>query len=92
MAPGNQRSEPRYHPVFSPQFRRDLKALNAETHRRVLQAVEQLATNPARGKKLGGAAIGQWRLRVGDYRIRYDFEGSDVLLYRVRDRKDIYRD
>ena len=92
MAPGNQRSEPRYHPVFSPQFRRDLKALDAETHRRVLQAVEQLAANPARGKKLSGVAVGQWRVRVGDYRIRYDIEGSTVLLYRVRDRKDIYRD
>ena len=92
MAAGNRRSEPLYHLVFSPQFRRDLKALDVETHRHVLRAVEQLAANPARGKKLGGVAIGQWRVRVGDYRIRYDIEGADVLLYRVRDRKDIYRD
>jgi mRNA-degrading endonuclease RelE of RelBE toxin-antitoxin system len=58
----------------------------------VLRAVEQLAANPARGKKLGGVAIGQWRVRVADYRIRYDIKGSEVLLYRVRDRKDIYRE
>ena len=92
MATGNQRPEPRYHPEFSPQFRRDLKTLDVEAHRRVLQAVEQLAENPARGKKLSDVAVGQWRVRVGDYRIRYDIEGSTVLLYRVRDRKDIYRD
>jgi mRNA-degrading endonuclease RelE of RelBE toxin-antitoxin system len=36
--------------------------------------------------------IGQWRIRVGDYRIRYDIEGNRVLLYRVRHRKDIYRE
>jgi mRNA-degrading endonuclease RelE of RelBE toxin-antitoxin system len=29
---------------------------------------------------------------VGDYRIRYDIEGDQVLLYRVRHRKDIYRE
>jgi mRNA-degrading endonuclease RelE of RelBE toxin-antitoxin system len=28
---------------------------------------------------------------VGDYRIRYDIEGDQVLLYRIRHRKDIYR-
>ena len=33
-----------------------------------------------------------WRIRVGDYRIRYDIEGDRVLLYRVRHRRDIYRD
>jgi mRNA-degrading endonuclease RelE of RelBE toxin-antitoxin system len=29
---------------------------------------------------------------VGDYRIRYDIEEDQVLLYRVRHRKDIYRE
>jgi len=61
-------------------------------NRRVLHALEQLEANPARGKKLAGVVIGQWRVRVGDYRIRYDIKGSEVLLYRVRDRKDIYRE
>jgi mRNA-degrading endonuclease RelE of RelBE toxin-antitoxin system len=37
-------------------------------------------------------SIGQWRTRVGDYRIRYDIEGEEVSLYRVRHRRDIYRD
>jgi mRNA-degrading endonuclease RelE of RelBE toxin-antitoxin system len=32
------------------------------------------------------------RLEVRPYRVRYDVVGSEVVLYRVRDRKDIYRD
>lgn len=88
----NNRSVPQYRLVISQQFRRDLMKLDAETHHRVLQALEQLEANPSRGQKLGGVAIGQWRVRVGDHRIRYDIKGSEVLLYRVRDRKDIYRD
>ena len=67
MAPSNHRSEPRYRLAFSPQFRRDLKALDVETHRRVLRAVEQLAEHPARGKKFAGVAVGQWCVRVDDY-------------------------
>ena len=33
---------------------------------------------------------GQWRIRRGDYRLRYDIIGNDVLLYSFRDRKDAY--
>jgi len=37
-------------------------------------------------------AIQSRRIRVGDYRIRYDLEGEEILLYRVRHRRDIYPD
>jgi mRNA-degrading endonuclease RelE of RelBE toxin-antitoxin system len=47
---------------------------------------------PPRIKRLKGKGVGHWRLEVWPYRIRYDVEGSDVVLYRVRPRKEIYRD
>ncbi len=34
--------------------------------------------------------VGQWRLRVGPYRVRYDVIRRDVVLYRVRHRREIY--
>ena len=37
-------------------------------------------------------AIQSRRIRVGDYRIRYDLEGEEILLYRVRHRRDMYPD
>ena len=83
---------PRYELVISNRFRRDLRRLDAEIHRRILSALEGLLQNPYRGSRLTNVRIGQWRLRVGDYRIRYDVEGTRVLLYRVRHRRDIYRD
>ncbi len=43
-------------------------------------------------KKLKGKGVGQWRLQVGAYQIRYDVVHRDVVLYRVRHRKEIYRD
>lgn len=34
--------------------------------------------------------MGQWRIRQGDYRLRYDIFHQDVVLYSFRDRKDVY--
>ena len=83
---------PRYQLVISDRFRRDLRRLPVLAHRRVLEALAVLEQNPYEGTHLTHVALGAWRIRVGDYRIRYDIEGNQVLLYRVRHRRDIYRD
>jgi len=81
---------------LTPSFLRDLEALSKPIQRKVLDALKRLETEPFGPaplvKKLKGKGIGQWRLRVGDYRVRYDLVRRDVVLYRVRHRKDIYRD
>lgn len=43
-------------------------------------------------KKLLGVAQGkgQWRIRSGNYRMRYDIFGNEIVLYSIRDRKDAY--
>ena len=44
-------------------------------------------------KKLAGvnAGEGQWRIRFGDYRVRYDIASGEVVLHSFRDRKEAYR-
>lgn len=42
-------------------------------------------------KKLVNLKPGEWRIRVGDYRIRYDIKAKEVVLHMVRHRKDIYK-
>jgi len=34
---------------------------------------------------------GQWRIRLGDYRFRYDVFGKKVVLHSVKNRKDAYK-
>jgi mRNA-degrading endonuclease RelE of RelBE toxin-antitoxin system len=62
----------------------------------VLEALKRLEVNPFGPpptiKKLSGKKIGKWRLEVWPYRVRYDVEGQKVILFRVRHRKEIYRD
>ena len=80
---------------LTPSFRRDLEALPNAAQDKVLDAIKRLETNPLgpppKIKKLKGKAVGQWRLEVWPYRVRYDVIGHDVALYRVRHRKEIYR-
>jgi mRNA interferase RelE/StbE len=81
---------------LTPSFQRDLEALPRAAQERILEAIRRLETNPFGPpptiKKLKGKGAGQWRLEVWPFRVRYDIRGEDVVLYRVRHRKDIYRD
>lgn len=86
----------RYTLQLTPRFQRDIDHLPASAQNKVLQDIRLLEQNPLgphpKVKKLKGQGIGQWRLEVWPYRVRYDVVGRDVVLYRVRHRKDIYRD
>ena len=33
----------------------------------------------------------EYRLRVGNYRVLFEIEDNNVVIYRIRHRKDIYR-
>jgi len=73
-------------------FLKDLeKRVDLQYTRQIEKVIDKLAKNPYQGIKLSSIKIGQWRIRIGDYRIRYDIEGNKVILLRVRHRKDIYR-
>lgn len=80
---------------LSDSFQRDLERLPALVQKKVIQEIRRLETNPfgppPKIKKLKGKDIGRWRLEVWPYRVRYDIIGQIVVLYRVRHRKEIYR-
>lgn len=86
----------RFTVLLTPSFRRDLERLPTSAQKEVLDAIKRLETNPfgppPKIKKLKGKGIGQWRLEVWPYRVRYDVLGNEVALYRVRHRREIYRE
>lgn len=79
---------------LTPSFLRDLEKLPVLAQQKVLDAIRRLEGTPfgppPRIKKLKGQGVGQWRLEVWPYRVRYDVVGRDIVLYRVRHRKEIY--
>jgi mRNA interferase RelE/StbE len=69
-----------------------MEGLDRGTARRVKAAVERFAeTGVGNVKKLQGIDPPEYRLRVGDWRVRFELESETVRVLRVRDRKDAYR-
>jgi mRNA interferase RelE/StbE len=74
---------------------RDLRRLDRRTRERIRQAVYRLATDGYGDvKKLQGRP-GEWRLRVGDWRVLFTFEEDrdpvTLLVLRVLPRGRAYR-
>jgi mRNA interferase RelE/StbE len=70
----------------------DLAALDKGIARRVKQAVERFAeTGAGNVKKLQGIDPPEYRLRVGDYRVRFQLSDKTPCVLRVRHRSEIYR-
>jgi len=87
---------------YSTAFRRDAKKLRKKD-KKITEIIETaskiLQNDPFNGEQLKNIkklvdvekGDGQWRIRFGDYRIRYDIIGKDVALHSRKNRKDIYR-
>jgi len=74
---------------------KDLRRIAGEHIPRILEAIRELAKDPLteRSKKLVGSDL-TYRIRVGDYRVIYQFhrERNVIEIARIRHRKDVYRD
>ena len=73
----------------------DLAALEPQTRRRVVDAIERMAADGRRdGLRKLQSRNDEWRMRVGDWRVRLTLNYSDNILtvLRVRHRRDVYRE
>ena len=77
--------------AFKPRARKDLKELGSENLRRVLERIEALADNLAGDVKKLTDYTPEYRLRVGDYRVLFQIDGSAIIIYRVVHRREAYR-
>jgi mRNA-degrading endonuclease RelE of RelBE toxin-antitoxin system len=69
-----------------------MAALDKGIARRVKQAVERFAdTGAGNVKRLQGIDPPEYRLRVGDYRVRFHLDDETVQVLRVRNRREAYR-
>jgi mRNA-degrading endonuclease RelE of RelBE toxin-antitoxin system len=70
----------------------DLAALDKGIARRIQQAVERFAaTGAGNVKRLQGIEPPEYRLRVGDWRVRFHLAEEIVRVLRVRNRREAYR-
>lgn len=75
--------------------KKDLRKLPPQQVARIVDSVEALSRDPlpVGVQKLTGSER-TYRIRIGDYRVVYEFRPADqvVQIERVRHRKDVYRD
>ena len=70
----------------------DMAGLDKEIARRIQRAVERFAeTDAGNIKRLQGIDPPEYRLRTGDWRVRFVLDGRTVVVLRVLNRKDAYR-
>jgi mRNA interferase RelE/StbE len=83
--------------LFTKTFKKEVGTLDKKFQGRVMEAVLEIAEEPTKligdtKKPLVGDLAGQWRYRIGDYRIVYRPEASGFLIIFLRcsSRGDIY--
>ena len=72
---------------------KELRDLPKNERRRIGQAIDDLKEGPFSGSLLRGVLRGLRRQRVGNYRIIYEIERSELLVYviRISHRREAYR-
>jgi mRNA interferase RelE/StbE len=82
-----------YNIVYKKSVHRDLKKLPSPEARRILDLIErELIKQPETNPVLKGRFGGLRKYRIGDYRVIYALLGVDILILRIANRKDVYKD
>ena len=80
--------------VFTKSAERELGKLNKNTRIKILQKLRFYLqqTNPLDfADTITDKNVGQFRFRIGDYRVIFDIERNTIFILSVGHRKDIYR-
>lgn len=79
-----------YHPAVK---KLDIPLLNRDIGKRIQRAIEsRLTFEPQRyGEPLRGTLKGYWKLRVGDYRVVFKVVKTEVWIFAIINRRDVYQ-
>jgi len=71
----------------------DIPALNGAWKKRIKAMIEQkLTINPTLyGKSLRKDLHGFFKLRVGDYRVIYQIKNTEVFIFVIQHRREVYK-
>lgn len=86
-----------YQVVYTEKARDDLHSFGLSLQRRIAKKIHffSLQKNPLSfAKRLNNTALGQYRFRIGDYRVLFDVDNRGkiniLMILRIKHRKDVY--
>lgn len=80
--------------VITGKARKDIVKIDQVSQRRLAKKLKYYVNQDdpiSFAKKLVDISEGQYRWRVGVYRIVFDVEGEDIVILRVQHRREVYR-
>jgi mRNA interferase RelE/StbE len=79
--------------AVTPPARRDLRRLDPPVRQRIVDALDRFVADPFAADIRKLSAL-EWRLRVGDWRVRFSFDDEQrvIIVLRVLPRGRAYRD
>jgi mRNA interferase RelE/StbE len=81
-----------YKLVYTRRSERDIKKLEPNIKDRIGKTLLRYAEDPFRfAEKLSDPILGEYRFRIGDYRVVLDIEEHEIIVLRVGHRREIYR-
>ena len=71
---------------------RDLAKLPKNIAGRIIDKMEAYCQSGEGNVRHLGGRSGQWRLRDGDYRVIFELTNTEIIVKRIGDRREVYRD
>ena len=85
----------KYQVVFKPSALKDLRKLPKTLQRRLKEKLEfylsQAEPLDYAVQLVGNQKSGEYRFRVGDYRVVFDMQGNTLIILYIEHRRDVYR-
>lgn len=83
-----------YHVLLTPEAQKDVRKQSVAIQRQLYKKLvhfSSLDDIKTVAKKLQNHDAGEYRLRVGDFRIIFDLDKHRIVILRIQHRKDVYR-
>lgn len=83
-----------YRVLFTPEAQKDVRKQSVVIQRQLYKKLihfSSLDDIKTVAKKLHNHDAGEYRLRVGDFRIIFDLNKHSIIVLRIQHRKDVYR-
>jgi len=81
----------KYRLVYTNRAVKDIKGLDSATKERIGKTLLRYQEDPLQhAERLTDSKLGDYRFRIGDYRVIFDIEGNEIVVLRVGHRREIY--
>jgi len=81
----------KYSIQFKPKAVKDIERLSSRMQLKIIKDIEAMSNDLQGDVKRLTSFTPEYRLRVGDYRVLFEVDNKNIVVYRVRHRREAYR-